>query len=205
MTVRTRFAPSPTGLLHIGSARTALFNLLFSRHHGGTFLLRIEDTDRERSTQEAVQVILDGLAWLGHHAGREAGLPVDAGGPPCRGGACDAGGGARLSLLVHAGGAARDARAGDRRGTAAALRRLLARPRPGRGAAGRRAGDPPEGAARRRDGGRRPGAGRGARRQCRAGRHDHPAQRRHADLSACRGGGRPRHGDHPCRSAATTT
>ncbi len=64
MTVRTRFAPSPTGLLHVGSARTALFNLLFSRHHGGEFLLRIEDTDRARNTKEAVQVILDGLAWL---------------------------------------------------------------------------------------------------------------------------------------------
>ncbi len=64
MTIRTRFAPSPTGLLHVGSARTALFNLLFSRHHGGTFLLRIEDTDRERNTPEAVRVILDGLAWL---------------------------------------------------------------------------------------------------------------------------------------------
>ena len=65
MTVRTRFAPSPTGLLHIGGARTALFNELFSRHHGGEFLLRIEDTDRERSTEQATQVILDGLAWLG--------------------------------------------------------------------------------------------------------------------------------------------
>jgi glutamyl-tRNA synthetase len=65
MTVRTRFAPSPTGLLHIGGARTALFNYLFARHHGGDFLLRIEDTDRERSTAEATQVILDGLAWLG--------------------------------------------------------------------------------------------------------------------------------------------
>ncbi|MGC8523877.1 MAG: glutamate--tRNA ligase [Acidibrevibacterium sp.] len=65
MTVRTRFAPSPTGLLHIGGARTALFNYLFSRHHGGQFLLRIEDTDRARSTDQAVQVILDGLAWLG--------------------------------------------------------------------------------------------------------------------------------------------
>ncbi|MBV9784372.1 MAG: glutamate--tRNA ligase [Acidisphaera sp.] len=64
MTVRTRFAPSPTGLLHIGGARTALFNYLFSRHHGGQFLLRIEDTDRERNTEAAVQVILDGLAWL---------------------------------------------------------------------------------------------------------------------------------------------
>ncbi len=61
----TRFAPSPTGFLHIGGARTALFNWLFARHHGGAFLLRIEDTDRERSTQEAIQAILDGLAWLG--------------------------------------------------------------------------------------------------------------------------------------------
>src|ERR1700733_5933383 len=65
MTVRTRFAPSPTGLLHIGGARTALFNYLFARHHGGTFLLRVEDTDRERSTDAATQTILEGLDWLG--------------------------------------------------------------------------------------------------------------------------------------------
>ena len=65
MTVRTRFAPSPTGLLHIGGARTALFNFLFSRHHNGAFLLRVEDTDRERSTDEATRVILEGLDWLG--------------------------------------------------------------------------------------------------------------------------------------------
>ena len=64
MTVRTRFAPSPTGYLHIGGARTALFCWLYSRHHGGQFILRIEDTDRERSTQEAMQAILDGMAWL---------------------------------------------------------------------------------------------------------------------------------------------
>src|ERR1700710_2847030 len=63
--IRTRFAPSPTGLLHIGGARTALFNYLFSRHHGGEYLLRIEDTDQERSTQAFTQAILDGLAWLG--------------------------------------------------------------------------------------------------------------------------------------------
>ena len=63
--VVTRFAPSPTGFLHIGGARTALFNWLFARHHGGKFLLRIEDTDRARSTREAVDAILDGLAWLG--------------------------------------------------------------------------------------------------------------------------------------------
>jgi glutamyl-tRNA synthetase len=65
MTIRTRFAPSPTGLLHIGGARTALFNYLFARHHGGEFLLRIEDTDKARGSAEAVQVILDGLDWLG--------------------------------------------------------------------------------------------------------------------------------------------
>jgi glutamyl-tRNA synthetase len=65
MTVRTRFAPSPTGFLHIGGARTALFNALFARRHGGQYLLRIEDTDKARSTQEAVQQILDSLAWLG--------------------------------------------------------------------------------------------------------------------------------------------
>ncbi|URW76362.1 glutamate--tRNA ligase [Sphingomonas donggukensis] len=61
----TRFAPSPTGYLHIGGARTALFNLLFARHHGGKFLLRIEDTDRARSTQGAIDAILDGMRWLG--------------------------------------------------------------------------------------------------------------------------------------------
>ncbi len=65
MTVRTRFAPSPTGLLHIGGARTALFNYLFARHHGGQFLLRVEDTDRARSTEANTQAILDSLAWLG--------------------------------------------------------------------------------------------------------------------------------------------
>lgn len=65
MTVVTRFAPSPTGYLHIGGARTALFNWLYSRRHGGKYLLRIEDTDRQRSTQEAIDAILDGLSWLG--------------------------------------------------------------------------------------------------------------------------------------------
>jgi glutamyl-tRNA synthetase len=63
--VVTRFAPSPTGYLHIGGARTALFNWLFARHHGGQYLLRIEDTDRARSTQPAIEAILDGLNWLG--------------------------------------------------------------------------------------------------------------------------------------------
>jgi len=65
MAVRTRFAPSPTGVLHIGSVRTALFCWLYARHHGGQFILRIEDTDRARSTQENVDAILDGMSWLG--------------------------------------------------------------------------------------------------------------------------------------------
>src|SRR5690348_13791582 len=65
MTVRVRFAPSPTGYLHIGSARTALFNYLYARHTGGKFLLRIEDTDLARSTEESTRSILEGLEWLG--------------------------------------------------------------------------------------------------------------------------------------------
>ncbi len=65
MQVKTRFAPSPTGFLHIGGVRTALFSWLFARHHQGQFVLRIEDTDRERSTPESVQAILDGMQWLG--------------------------------------------------------------------------------------------------------------------------------------------
>jgi glutamyl-tRNA synthetase len=65
MAVKTRFAPSPTGYLHIGGVRTALFSWLFARHHGGQFVLRIEDTDRERSTEASIQAILDGMAWVG--------------------------------------------------------------------------------------------------------------------------------------------
>ena len=133
MTVRARFAPSPTGLLHIGSARTALFNYLFARHHGGEFLLRIEDTDRERSTEAATQVILEGLDWLGlsrtsqtvFQSTRAAAMPRSR---------SDAGRGPRLSLLLHRRGTAADARAGAGRGTPATLRRALARPRSGRGA-----------------------------------------------------------------------
>ncbi|MDQ3608677.1 MAG: glutamate--tRNA ligase family protein, partial [Actinomycetota bacterium] len=62
--MRVRFAPSPTGALHIGGARTALYNWLMARHAGGTFVLRVEDTDRERSTPENVEQILDALRWL---------------------------------------------------------------------------------------------------------------------------------------------
>lgn len=65
MVVRTRFAPSPTGFLHVGGVRTALFSWLYAKHHHGQFVLRIEDTDKERSTQESVQAILDGMHWLG--------------------------------------------------------------------------------------------------------------------------------------------
>src|SRR6201989_2638941 len=65
MTIVTRFAPSPTGLLHIGGVRTALFSWLHAKRHGGRFILRVEDTDLERSTPEAVTVILDGMQWLG--------------------------------------------------------------------------------------------------------------------------------------------
>jgi glutamyl-tRNA synthetase len=70
MTVTTRFAPSPTGRLHVGNIRTALHNFLFARKHGGTFILRIDDTDRERSTAEYDQAIREDLAWLGLHPDR---------------------------------------------------------------------------------------------------------------------------------------
>jgi glutamyl-tRNA synthetase len=63
--VRVRFAPSPTGYLHVGGARTALFNYLYARRHGGVFVLRIEDTDQERNVEEALSGILEGLKWLG--------------------------------------------------------------------------------------------------------------------------------------------
>ncbi|MBN2715218.1 MAG: glutamate--tRNA ligase [Deltaproteobacteria bacterium] len=69
--VRVRFAPSPTGVLHLGGARTALFNYLFARHEGGKFLLRIEDTDRERSTDESTKAIIDAMAWMGLHHDEE--------------------------------------------------------------------------------------------------------------------------------------
>ena len=68
MTIKTRFAPSPTGYLHIGGVRTALYSWAFAKHHGGEFLLRIEDTDLERSTAESVQIILQGMDWVGLHA-----------------------------------------------------------------------------------------------------------------------------------------
>jgi glutamyl-tRNA synthetase len=83
MSIRVRFAPSPTGFLHIGGARTALFNWLYARHTGGKFILRIEDTDAARNTQQAVDVILNGLRWMGLHWD-EGPLTSDATGP-CKG------------------------------------------------------------------------------------------------------------------------
>jgi glutamyl-tRNA synthetase len=68
VSVRVRFAPSPTGFLHVGGARTAIFNWLYAKHHGGAFVLRVEDTDAQRSSEELVRAILDGMAWLGLHA-----------------------------------------------------------------------------------------------------------------------------------------
>src|ERR671920_1656696 len=91
--MRVRFPPSPTGALHIGNARTALFNWLLARGQGGEMVLRIEDTDRERSTPENVDQILDALDWLGiDHDGetvfqsRRAGRPAEGGPRPLRGG-----------------------------------------------------------------------------------------------------------------------
>src|SRR6058998_5708 len=75
--VRVRFAPSPTGHLHVGGARTAIFNWLYARHHGGTFIIRVEDTDQARSTRESEAMVLDDLRWLG--LGWEEG--PDIGGP----------------------------------------------------------------------------------------------------------------------------
>ncbi len=194
MTVRTRFAPSPTGLLHIGGARTALFNYLFSRHHGGQFLLRIEDTDRARSTDAYTQAILDSLDWLGLERGRAGRVPIHPRRPPCRGRAGDAG-------ERHA------YRCWSTQEEIAAARELArAEGRPLRfDSPWRDRTDGPDAPfvirlRAPREGetvvddlvqGSDPGG------QCRAGRHGHPAQRRHADLPARRGGGRPRHGHHP--------
>ena len=150
--VVTRFAPSPTGFLHIGGARTALFNWLYARHTGGKMLLRIEDTDRERSTEAAIAAILDGLTWLGldwdgepvyqfaraarHREVAEELVAQRQG----------------LSRLRDAGGARTRCAPGASRGPLRPLRRPLARPRPVRGAGRRRAG---RSASRRRSTARR--------------------------------------------------
>ena len=138
MSVVTRFAPSPTGMLHLGGARTALFNWLYARHHGGAFRLRLEDTDRKRSTPEAIAAIIDGLTWLGLdwdgeivHQSERRQRHADVAHKFARVWR-------RLSLLLRAGGAGepcgpRPALSRSR----GALRRALAGPRPGGGAARR--------------------------------------------------------------------
>ena len=114
MTVVTRFAPSPTGFLHIGGARTALFNWLYARGRGGKMLLRIEDTDRERSTQAAIDAILDGLNWLGIDWDGDVDLPIRARRATPRSRRTAARAGPRLSLLRKPRGADADARGGAR-------------------------------------------------------------------------------------------
>src|SRR5215468_5028722 len=111
--VRVRFAPSPTGHLHVGGARTALFNWAFARHHGGVFILRIEDTDRSRSTEANIDFILEALGWLG--LDWDEGPPDGARGDLSRARRATARRGPRLSLPLHA----RDARRASGRGAAA--------------------------------------------------------------------------------------
>ena len=153
---RARFAPSPTGYFHVGSARAALFNWLFVRRHGGTFVLRIEDTDEERNRPEWTDGIITALDWLGM-APDEGPYFQSAQGDCARRGHRGAVGRRRaLRLRVHAGGDRRaDAAAGGGRGPDAGLRRALPRPRT---AQGRRAGAALPDPRRGRGGGPRPGA-----------------------------------------------
>src|ERR1044072_100835 len=81
MTVRVRFAPSATGHLHVGGARTAIFNWLFARHHGGTFIIRVEDTDQARSTRESEAMVLEDLRWLNLNWEEGPSDAPDGGGP----------------------------------------------------------------------------------------------------------------------------
>ena len=184
--VRTRFAPSPTGYLHIGGARTALFNFLYARHHGGTFVLRVEDTDRERSTDESTAAILDGLRWLGLAVGRGPVLPerADRDLPRSTPSACSpraaptaATAPPRSSSTRRAGGAGRR---GTRPATTAAA--AIATDQPRRTAVHR----PLQAPARRRDRGRRRPARRRRVPEQRARRPHHRPQRRLADLQLLR-------------------
>ena len=134
--VVTRFAPSPTGFLHIGGARTALFNWLYARHAGGKMLLRIEDTDRERSTDAAIAAIIDGMKWLGLDWDGEVDLSIPARRAPSRGRRKPARHGRRLSLLCDA---ARNSTRCARRPAPRAARRAMT----GAGATGRAAEAPP--------------------------------------------------------------
>ena len=169
MTVRARFAPSPTGLLHIGSARTALFNYLFARHHGGEFLLRIEDTDRERSTEAATQA--SSRAWNGsglRPTGRRCSSPPAWRAMPRWRSRCWP----RDAPTTATARPKNCGRCASRRVAEGRSPRYDGRWRdrdPAEAPPGVRPVDPPEGAARRRDRGRGPGAGHGARRQRRTG------------------------------------
>ena len=140
---RVRFAPSPTGYLHVGGARTALFNWLYARHTGGTIVLRIEDTDRARSTEAHTRVILDGLELARAHLGRGPVLPGRVRRPPPRRRGAPARRGQGLPLLLHPGGARAQRRAGRGGGRRLPLRPPL-RPALRRGgrARGARAGAP---------------------------------------------------------------
>src|SRR5207248_1502939 len=178
MSVRTRFAPSPTGALHIGSVRTALFSYLFARHHGGAFVLRVEDTDRERSTEESTRAILEGLGWLGltwdegpYHQSERLALYR-----------------ARAEALLAAGAVYRcwctPEELEARRQAALAARRP------------RRPRTPLPHSARGGNRHRRPREGPGRVPERRSGRLHHRALGRHARLQLLRGGRRPRHADH---------
>ena len=191
--VRTRFAPSPTGFLHIGGARTALFSWAYARRHGGKFILRIEDTDLERSTQESVRRDPRRHEMARHRLGRGAVLPDEAARAlPGSRGAADRRR-ARVSRLHAQGGARCAARAANRARRKAALR---PRDRPEVSAAAGAGAGALQDAAGRRSRLERPGEGadhlpqRGARRPRAA------ARRRRADLQLRRGGRRPRHGHH---------
>ena len=163
MSVVTRFAPSPTGFLHIGGARTALFNWLYARHHGGRFLLRIEDTDRARSTQAAIERDLRRPALARARCRRAADLSVGAPGAPCRDRAgCCSGRAGRTTATARRRSWRRCA---SRRAPRAGPIGYDGRCRdldPAEAPARRRAGDPAEGAARGRD--RDRGCGPGHRR-----------------------------------------
>ena len=148
MTVVTRLPPRPPASCISAGARTALFNWLFARHHGGQFLLRIEDTDRKRSTEEAIEAILDGMRWLGLDWDGEAvtSSPAPSAIAALRRGAAGGRQGLPLLLLARKSWRRCAARAAPK-GRPMPLRRPLARPRSGRGAGRRRSGDPAQGAA----------------------------------------------------------
>ena len=206
MTVRTRFAPSPTGFLHIGGVRTALFCWLYARRHGGTFILRVEDTDRERSTPEAVQAILDGMDWLGldhdegpfyqtRAHGRATGEVIQQFLREGKAYHCYC---SKEELEAMRAGAARRARR-SRATTAAAATRTSRRA----GRAIRSCGfeNPDDGAGGRRR--RRARADRVPERRAR--RPDHRALGRHADVQLLRRRRRLRHEASRTSSAATIT